>query len=146
MDPSSTRRLLIATHNAGKVREYRELLASLPVEVTYLDEQGITVEAEETGATFEENAIQKATFYSRLSGLWTWADDSGLEVEALNGAPGVLSARYAGVLAGDRERYRKLLDALAGVPWDRRGARFCCAVALATPAARCRPLLANAAA
>jgi XTP/dITP diphosphohydrolase len=127
------RKLLIATHNQGKVREYRELLSELPLEVTYLDAEGITREVEETGATMEENARLKASQYAELSGLWTWADDSGLEVDALGGAPGVYSARYAGEGATDADRYRKLLDALTGVPWDSRSARFRCAVALATP-------------
>ena len=126
-------KLLVATHNPGKVREYRSLLSALPLEVTYLDAEGITLEVDETGATFEENAVQKATTYARLTGLLTWADDSGLEVDALSGAPGVHSARYAGPGASDADRYRKLLDALTGVPWDRRTARFQCVVALATP-------------
>lgn len=127
------RKLLIATHNQGKVREYRELVRDLPLEVTYLDAEGITREVEETGSTMEENARLKANEYARLSGLWTWADDSGLEVDALAGAPGVYSARYAGHNATDADRYRKLLDALTGVPWERRTARFRCSVALATP-------------
>ncbi len=127
------RKLLVATHNQGKVREYQELLADLPLEVTYLDPEGITLEVEETGATFEENARLKALTCAALSGLWTWADDSGLEVDALAGGPGVYSARYAGPDATDADRYRKLLDALTGVPWDRRTARFRCTVALATP-------------
>jgi XTP/dITP diphosphohydrolase len=128
------RKLLIATHNQGKVREYRDLLSGLPLEVTYLDAEGITHEVGETGSTMEENARLKAGEYTRLSGLWTWADDSGLEVDALDGAPGVYSARYAGEGATDADRYRKLLDALTAVPWERRTARFRCAVALATPA------------
>lgn len=127
------RKLLVATHNQGKVREYRELLADLPLEVTYLDAEDITLEVDETGATLEQNARLKATTYAQLSGLWTWADDSGLEVDALGGAPGVYSARCAGPNATDAERYRKLLDAVTGVPWDRRTARFRCTVALATP-------------
>ncbi len=130
-----TRKLLVATHNAGKVREYRELLADLPLEVTYLDAEGITQDVDETGATFGENAILKAETYARLTGLWTWADDSGLAVDALGGAPGVYSARYAGPGASDADRYRKLLDALAGVPWDQRTARFRCTVAIAAPVA-----------
>lgn len=128
-----TRKLLIATRNPGKVREYRELLTDLPIEVTYLDAEGITQEVEETGETFADNAILKATSYAVASGLWTWADDSGLEVDALDGAPGVYSSRYAGPGATDADRYRKLLDALAGVPWSKRTARFRCVVALATP-------------
>ena len=129
-----TDRLLVATHNPGKVREYWEILAALPLELTYLDPEGITLEVEETADTFAGNAVLKATTYARLSGLLTWADDSGLEVDALGGVPGVFSARYAGPGAGDADRYRKLLDALAGVPWERRTARFRCLVALATPA------------
>ncbi len=88
---------------------------------------------EETGSTFAENAILKATTYARLARLWTWADDSGLEVDALGGAPGVWSSRYAGPSASDADRYRKLLNALAGVPWSRRTARLRCTVVLATP-------------
>jgi len=128
------RRLLVATHNTGKVREYRELLALLPLEVTYLDAEGIALDVEETGATLAENAVLKARTYAAASGLWAWADDSGLEVDALGGAPGVLSARFAGPGSSDADRYRKLLDALAGVPWSQRGARFRCTVAIATPA------------
>lgn len=135
-----TRKLLVATHNPGKVREYRELLAGLPLEVTYLDAEGITLEVDETGATFAENAILKATTYARISGLLTWADDSGLEVDALGGAPGVYSARYAGSGASDADRYRKLLDALTGVPWAQRTARFRCTVAIAAPAVEALPV------
>jgi XTP/dITP diphosphohydrolase len=130
-----TRKLLVATHNPGKVREYQTLLADLPLEVTYLDAEGITLEVEEIGHTFTENAVLKATAYAATSGLWTWADDSGLEVDALGGAPGVYSSRYAGIGASDADRYRKLLDALTGVSWVRRTARFRCVVALATPTA-----------
>ncbi len=130
-----TRKLLVATHNQGKVREYRALLGDLPLDVTYLDAEGITVDVEETGTTFAENAILKARFYAGFSGLWTWADDSGLVVDALGGAPGVYSARYAGPGASDADRYRKLLAALAAVPWAERTARFCCTGALARPAA-----------
>lgn len=127
-------KLLIATHNPGKVREYRALLADLPLEVTYLDAEGIAFEAPESGATFAENAIQKALTYARASGLLTWADDSGLEVDALGGAPGVTSARYgAPAVHDDQGRYRLLLSALAGVTPLQRTARFRCVVALATP-------------
>jgi XTP/dITP diphosphohydrolase len=126
-------KLLVATRNPGKAREYRELLSDLRLAVTYLDEEGIDLEVEEHGATFADNAILKATAYARASGLLTWADDSGLEVDALGGGPGVHSARYAGPEASDADRRSKLLDALAGVPWEQRGARFRCVVALATP-------------
>ena len=107
------RKLLIATHNQGKVREYRELLADLPVDVTYLDEVGITTEVAETGESFAENAVLKALGYAEMTGLWTWADDSGLEVDVLGGEPGIYSARYGG-LQGEQERYNYLLARLAG--------------------------------
>jgi XTP/dITP diphosphohydrolase len=127
------RKLLVATHNAGKVREYRQLLADLPLEVTYLDEEGVDFDVEETGKSFTENAVQKATAYAEATGLWTWADDSGLEVDALDGAPGIRSSRYAGPGASDEDRYRKLLRELDGVPWEARTARFRCVVAITTP-------------
>ena len=132
-------KLLIATHNPGKVREYRALLADLPLEVTYLDAEGITLEVDETGATFAENAILKARAYAATSGLLTWADDSGLEVDALHGAPGVYSARYGAPAArSDADRVRYLLDKLVGVKEADRTARFRCVVALATPAGEVR--------
>jgi XTP/dITP diphosphohydrolase len=127
------RKLLVATHNLGKVREYREILADLPLLVTYLNEAGVILDVEETGSTFEENAILKATTYAAETGQWTWADDSGLAVDALQGAPGVFSSRFAGPGASDEDRYRKLLHEIAGVPWLNRTARFHCVVALATP-------------
>jgi len=125
--------LLIATHNRGKLREYRDLLRDVPVQLTYLDEVGIHVDVPETGRTFAENAVQKALAYARMSGLLTLADDSGLEVDALGGAPGVHSARYAGPDASDADRVRKLLTVLRGVPSEARSARFRCVIALATP-------------
>ena len=129
-----SQKLLIATHNQGKVREYRALLSDLPLDVTYLDAEGITFEAEETGATFADNAIEKARAYAAATGLLTWADDSGLDVDALNGAPGVLSARYGAPKARtDEDRYRLLLAKLAGVPEAARTARFHCVVALVWP-------------
>ncbi len=130
-------KLLVATHNQGKVREYRALLADLPIEVTYLDAEGVTFEAEETGQTFAENAIMKAQAYAAHTGLLTWADDSGLEVDALNGEPGVLSARYGAPAArSDVERYHLVLSNLAGAPEVQRTARFRCVVALAWPDGR----------
>ncbi|NOX64131.1 MAG: XTP/dITP diphosphatase [Chloroflexi bacterium] len=126
-------KLLIATRNPGKAREYEELLADLPLDVTWLDAEGIEEEVEETGATFEENAILKATTYARLSGLLTWADDSGLAVDALQGWPGVASARHAGPNATDEDRIDILLARLQNVPPDERGAAFHCVVAIATP-------------
>jgi len=127
-------KLLIATNNPGKVREYEELLGDLPgVEITFPAQEGLALEVVESGQTFEENARLKAGAFCAASGLPTLADDSGLEVDALDGAPGVRSARYAGPGTSDIDRYRKLLTALTGVPPDRRAARFRCVVALALP-------------
>lgn len=128
-------KLLIATNNPGKLREYEELLAgaALPLEITYPAQEGIDLEVVESGETFEENAILKAQAYASASGLPTLADDSGLEVDALDGAPGVLSARYAGPETSDADRYRKLLAALEHVPPVRRSARFRCVIAVALP-------------
>lgn len=126
-----SRRLLVATRNKGKLREYQQLLAGLSILLTYLIEEGITYDVEETGLTFIENAVHKAREYARFSGLLTLADDSGLEVDALHGEPGVHSARYAGAGATDRDRYRLLLERLDGVPWEQRSARFRCVIAVA---------------
>jgi XTP/dITP diphosphohydrolase len=125
------RKLLIATTNAGKVRELRALLEALPVTLVGLSDLDPIPAPEETGATFMENAEAKALYYAHATGLWTLADDSGLEVDALDGAPGVHSARYAGPDADDRANNTKLIRALAGVGDERRAARFRCAVALA---------------
>src|SRR5690242_589227 len=97
-------KLLVATNNAGKIKELHNLLADLPVELFDLKHFEKTFEPEETGATFTENAILKANSYARQTGFWSLSDDSGLEVEALGGAPGVFSARYAGENATDEER------------------------------------------
>ena len=125
--------LLIATHNPGKVREYQELLAGLSLELTYPAQKGLDIEVAETGESFAENARLKATAYARASGLLTLADDSGLEVDALGGEPGIRSARYAGSEASDEDRYRLLLEKLRGVPWEERTARFRCVIAVVTP-------------
>ncbi len=125
--------LLIATNNPGKAKEYRELLAGLAVEIIFPAQEGLDLDVEETGTTFEENAHLKALAFARATGLLTLADDSGLEVNALGGAPGVHSARYAGPGASDVDRYEKLLAALADVPPEERSARFRCVVALARP-------------
>lgn len=126
-------RLLIATNNPGKLREYENLLADLPLTLTWPGQEGIELEVEETGESFRENAILKARAYARASGLLTLADDSGLEVDALGGEPGILSSRYAGPEADDEDRMRLLLRKLEGVPWEERTARFRCVIALATP-------------
>ena len=126
-------KLLIATRNAGKLRELTTLLGDVPFDLVSLNDVGIDDEVEETGETFEENAALKAETYARLSGLPTLADDSGLEVDALDGEPGVRSARYAGEDASDADRIAFLLRKLENVPKDRWSARFRCVIALAWP-------------
>jgi len=125
-------RLLLASGNPGKLRELRAILHGLPVELVGLADAGAgePPEVAETGATFLENALEKARAYAAWSGLAAVADDSGLEVDALGGAPGVRSARYAGEVAGDQANLDKLLAELAGVPPERRTARFRCAAVL----------------
>jgi XTP/dITP diphosphohydrolase len=127
--------LLLASANQGKLRELRTILAGLPVELVGPTEAGLIdpPEVEETGDTFLENALLKARAYAGWSGLAAVADDSGLEVDALGGAPGVRSARYAGPGASDQANLDKLLAAMAGVPQERRTARFRCAAVLADP-------------
>jgi XTP/dITP diphosphohydrolase len=124
--------LLLASANQGKLRELRTILDGLGVELVGLDEAGLgePPEVEETGDTFLENALLKGRAYAAWSGLAAVADDSGLEVDALGGAPGVRSARYAGPGAGDQANLDKLLAALEGVPPERRTARFRCAAVL----------------
>lgn len=126
------RRLLIATGNPGKLKEYREIFKELPLTVTSPPEEGISLFVEECGRSYTENAILKAKAYARASGLLTLADDSGLEVEALGGAPGIFSSRYGGK-ASDEDRYRLLLDRMKDIPQEKRQARFVCFAALATP-------------
>ena len=124
-------KLLIATRNLGKAQELAELLQGVPFLLTTLVQEGIKLEVEETGRTFQENALQKARAYAQASGLLTLADDSGLEVEALGWEPGVRSARYAGPGASDGQRVEYLLSRLHGVPSEKRYARFRCVIALA---------------
>ena len=118
-------RAALASNNAGKVREFNELLAGLALQVIPQGQLGVP-EADETGLTFVENAILKARHAAQLTGRPAVADDSGLEVDALNGAPGIYSARYAGVGASDTANVDKLLQALSGVPNALRSARFRC--------------------
>ena len=126
-------KLLVATNNQGKIREFAALLEGLPFRLVTLAESGIEVDVEETGTSLEQNAVEKATAYSALSGLVAVADDSGLEVDALGGEPGPLSRRCAGEGATDRERNQYLLTRLQDVPWEERGARFRCVIAIVTP-------------
>jgi len=125
--------LLLATTNRGKTAEYDALLKGLDIELLTLDRVGINQEAPEDYPTYEQNARSKAEFYSALSGLITLADDSGLEVDALNNEPGVRSSRYAGDNATDADRVNFLLGKLAGVPAEKRTARFRCVIAVTVP-------------
>ena len=123
-------KLLLATRNPGKLREYSLLFQNAPFQLTTLDEEGIDLEVEEKGRTLQENAELKAAGYAINSRLLVVADDSGLEVDALEGGPGPLSARYAGEGASDRERIMLLLSRLQGVPWEKRLAHFRCVIAI----------------
>jgi len=123
----------MATKNPAKVREYSRLLEGIPYEIVTLADQGIYQTVDETGKTLEENAVLKAKSCARQSNLLTLADDSGLEVDALGGEPGPLSARFAGKGASDNERIDYLLSKLTGVPWEERTARFRCMIAIASP-------------
>ncbi len=126
-------KLLLATGNRAKLNELKSLLQNLPCELVTPSEAGISTEVDEAGKSLEENARLKATVSAARSRLLTLADDSGLEVDALGGEPGVLSARYAGAGASDIERINRLLSRLEGVPWEKRRARFRCVIAIATP-------------
>jgi len=126
-------KLLLATNNKGKLLEYKSLLSDLPLEPVSPREVGIATEVNEVGKSLEENARLKATILAAESQLLALADDSGLEVDALGGEPGRLSARYAGEGASDRDRVNYLLAKLEGVAWASRTARFRCVIAIATP-------------
>jgi XTP/dITP diphosphohydrolase len=123
--------VLVATHNPGKKREFQQLLAPLHTTVVFPDDLGIHLDVREDGATYAENARKKAEAYASAAALPTLADDSGLEVDALGGAPGIRSARYAS--GSDSDRVTALLSHLRGVPWEGRTARFRCVVVIATP-------------
>ena len=136
-------KICAATGNAGKLRELRRILEAQGHEVVSQKELGITIEPEETGTTFAENALIKAETICKASGLPTIADDSGLCVDALDGAPGLYSSRYAGPEGDAQRNIAKLLDALAGIPDERRSARFCCALVLLRHAEDPQPLIAE---
>jgi len=123
--------ILIATKNIGKLKEVEELLADLPFRLRGLDDFSNVFEPKETGATFAENAVLKAQSYASQTNLWALADDSGLEVEALGGAPGILSARYAGADANYADKIEKLLKEIGETQDRERRARFVCAIAVA---------------
>jgi XTP/dITP diphosphohydrolase len=123
--------MLVATQNPGKVEEFRSLLAPLQARFRFPSELDLEIEVPEDGTTYTDNARQKALAYMNASGLLTLADDSGLEVDALGGKPGIRSARYA--LGHDVNRVVVLLEQLRHVPWEQRTARFRCVVVIATP-------------
>jgi XTP/dITP diphosphohydrolase len=141
--------LVLATRNAGKTREIREFLRDFPVEIKNLDDFGPIPLVEEDGTSFDENAYKKASFIAKILGLPALADDSGLEVEVLGGAPGVHSARYAGPSATDEENNAKILHEMGGK--TNRAAAFVCVISIACPSgaaltyeARCEGLIAEA--
>jgi len=127
------RELLLATTNYHKLEEYRAIFSGLPFHFLSLHDIHLDMDVEETGTTFAENAELKARTYARSSGMLALADDSGLEIDALGGAPGVQSARYLGRQTSYEERFRRILEQLKGLPVEQRAARFRCAIALAEP-------------
>ena len=130
-----SKKLLVATHNQGKVAEFAEMLADLQVEWLSLADIGLGQETAvaETELTFVGNAILKARVYAQQTGLLTLADDSGLEVDALDGAPGIYTSRYGGSKLTHVERYQFLLQNMHDIPWEKRTARFRCVIVLANP-------------
>jgi XTP/dITP diphosphohydrolase len=128
--------IIVATGNRGKLREIRSALKGLGFQIRGLMDFANVPEMEEDGESFAENGLKKARFYSQFFGKLTIADDSGLEVDALGGTPGIYSARYAGIGASDQENRKKLLKELEGVPISRRGAGFKCVMAMVSPDGR----------
>jgi len=126
-------KLLLATTNQGKTREYRRLLKGIPFDLVTPSDEGIDMAVEERNTSFEDNAELKATSYASSSHLIALADDSGLEVDALGGEPGIRSARFAGDEASDKDRVEHLLAKLKEIPWEQRTARFRCVIAIALP-------------
>ena len=125
--------ILVATRNEGKVREIRKVLKPLGLRIRSLKDFQDLPGVKEDGKSFSENALKKARFYAKRSSLLTVSDDSGLEVDALDGRPGIYSARFAGEKASDHENKQKLLREMGGIPPSRRGARFRCAIAIVSP-------------
>lgn len=127
------RKFIAATKNKGKLLEISEILKDLPFNILSMEEVGITKEIEEYGSTFEENALIKAREIFEMTKEMVMADDSGLEVDFLNGAPGIYSSRFAGEGATDKDKNKKLLSLLENVPLEKRTARFVCVVAVIMP-------------
>lgn len=126
----------MATRNSGKLREIRDILRGLGIHLKGLNHFQQVPEIKEDGKSFVENALKKARFYANYFSKAVLADDSGLEVDALKGAPGIYSARYAGVRASDRENREKLLKEMEGLPKRKRGAQFKCVIAMVFPDGR----------
>jgi len=126
-------RFIVASKNKGKLKEIQEILRDFPFEVLSMQDVGINEDIEEYGTTFEDNALIKARGVQKKTGGIVMADDSGLEVDYLNGAPGIYSSRFAGEGASDEDRNNKLLSLLEGVPFEKRKARFVCAIAVVLP-------------
>ena len=126
-------KLLLATNNLGKIKEFRLLLKKLPYKIISTSELGINFQVIENGNTFEENAYIKASAYSNKTGLVSLADDSGIEVDALNGRPGIFSARYGGSSLTDEDRVNLLLEEMKNISWEERKARFRSVIVVAWP-------------
>lgn len=129
-------RIIFATGNAGKMKEIKAILADLGMDILSMKEAGVTIDIEENGSTYEENALIKARAVAALTGDIILADDSGLEIDYLNGEPGVFSARYLGEDTSYRVKNANLIDRLEGVPDEKRTARFVCAIAAVLPDGR----------
>ncbi|MDQ2886171.1 MAG: RdgB/HAM1 family non-canonical purine NTP pyrophosphatase [Chloroflexota bacterium] len=132
------RALLLATTNRHKLDEYRAIFSTLPFTLLSLADIQLDMDVEETGTTLLENAELKAHTYAQASGLLSLADDSGLEIDALGGAPGVYSARFAGVNTPYEERFRLIFERMQGIPQSQRTARFRCVISVAEPSGYCR--------
>lgn len=130
---TSHRKIIIASNNNHKIEEIKNILKDFPYEILSMSEIGINKDVEENGKTFEENALKKATEIAAFSNEITLADDSGLEVYALDNAPGVYSARFSGEHGNDKKNNMKLLELMQDIPIDKRGARFVCSMVLITP-------------
>lgn len=127
------KRMIFATGNENKMKEIREILGELPLEILSMKEAGISADIVENGKSFEENALIKAREVCKIAGEMVLADDSGLEIDYLNGEPGIYSARYMGEDTSYRIKNQNLIDRLEGVPDEKRTARFVCAIAAAFP-------------
>lgn len=125
--------IIIASNNVGKIVEIKHILTPLGVNIWSMQEKGIYMAVEEDGDSFQENAVKKAMTVCKAADEWTLADDSGLIVQALNGRPGIYSARFAGPNAGDEGNRKKLLDMMKDIPWSQRKASFYCCIALVSP-------------